>query len=191
MSKHHNRTQFAMQALGLAETFNVMLASERVRGAVTYRVELSAPDGPSTAGGKQATQHVKLIPDGDDSGGGVLGPSGAAGGAERSGIIVAGSANQAEAWAELRSFEHLKRLHAQRFKGAEIPLNRVQYKELLDKLRAFFVDKGCAVRMAALPDGTAGVASAGRTTSGTLVLLAILGLAALSAAVVVWYFKHR
>ena len=49
--------------------------------------------------------------------------------------IVAGSANQAEKWAELRTFEHLKLLHAQRFKGAEIPLNRVQYNELLDKLQ--------------------------------------------------------
>jgi hypothetical protein len=179
-----------MQALSLAETFNVMLAGERVRGAVTYRVELSAPDGPSTAGGKQATQHVKLIAEG---GGSAPGPSGAAAGAERSGVIVAGSVNQVEQWAELRSFAHLKALHAQRFKGAEIPLNRVQYDELVDKLRAFFTDKGCAVRMAAPPDGVAAseAAAPARTASGTLVLLAILGLAALSAAVVVWFFKHR
>jgi hypothetical protein len=205
MSKH-NRTQFALQALGLAETFNATLASERVRGAVTYRVELSAPDGPSTAGGKQSTQHVKLIPEGGESGSGIMGPSGAAGGAERSGImgpsgaaggaersgiIVAGSANQVEGWAELRSFEHLKRLHAQRFHGAEIPLNRVQYDELLGKLRAFFADRGCAPRMAALPDGAPGRVVPARTTSGTLVLFAIFGLAALSAAVVVWFFKHR
>ena len=98
------RTAFAMQALGLAETFNLMLQAERVKGPVTYRVELSAPDGMSTAGGKQATQHVKLVPEGGGS------------------TIVAGSANQAENWAELRTFEHLKLLHAQRFKGAEIPL---------------------------------------------------------------------
>ena len=111
------RTAFAMQALSLAETFNLMLQAERVKGPVTYRVELSAPDGMSTAGGKQATQHVKLVPEGGGT------------------TIVAGSANQAEKWAELRTFEHLKLLHAQRFKGAEIPLNRVQYNELLEKLR--------------------------------------------------------
>src|SRR5437016_4524093 len=93
------RTEFAMQALSLAETFNLMRADERVKGPITYRVELSAPEGPSTAGGKQATQHVKLVP----VGGGAT--------------IVAGSANQAESWAELRSFAHLKLLHGQRFKG--------------------------------------------------------------------------
>src|ERR1700752_974277 len=124
------RTAFAMQALGLAETFNVMLQAERVKGPVTYRVELSAPDGMSTAGGKQATQHVKLLPEGGGN------------------TIVAGSANQAESWAELRTFEHLKLLHAQRFKGAEIPLNRVQYNELVGKLEKFFAERGCSVRKA-------------------------------------------
>src|SRR6201999_2214911 len=69
------RTQFAVRAITLAETFNVAMADERVRGPISYRVELSAPDGMSTAGGKQATQHVKLIP---ESGGTT---------------IVAGSAN--------------------------------------------------------------------------------------------------
>src|SRR5882724_6745797 len=127
------RTAFAMQALGLAETFNIMLQAERVKRPVTYRVELSAPDGMSTAGGKQATQHVKLIPEGGGT------------------TIVAGSANGVDKVAELRTFEHLKLLHAQRFKGAEIPLNRVQYNELLEKLQAFFVDKGCEVTMAPVP----------------------------------------
>lgn len=168
------RTAFAMQALGLAETFNLMLQAERVKGPVTYRVELSAPDGMSTAGGKQATQHVKLVPEGGGT------------------TIVAGSANQAENWAELRTFEHLKLLHAQRFKGAEIPLNRVQYNELLEKLKAFFAGK-CTVRMAELPRDAAPTGSAPAKTgaSGTIVLIIIL-VAALAAAVgVTWFMTHR
>jgi len=168
------RTAFAMQALGLAETFNLMLQAERVKGPVTYRVELSAPDGMSTAGGKQATQHVKLVPEGGGT------------------TIVAGSANQAENWAELRTFEHLKLLHAQRFKGAEIPLNRVQYNELLEKLKAFFADK-CTVRVAELPRDlpAAATATAGKGASGTVVLLIIL-VAAMAAAVgVTWFITHR
>lgn len=171
------RTAFAMQALGLAETFNIMLQAERVKGPVTYRVELSAPDGMSTAGGKQATQHVKLVPEGGGT------------------TIVAGSANQAEKWAELRSFEHLKLLHAQRFKGAEIPLNRVQYNELLEKLKAFFAQQGhCNVRVAELPRGTPAPATAvaGKSgPSGTLVIALILVFAALTAAGVTWYLTHR
>jgi len=174
------RTAFAMQALGLAETFNLMLQTERVKGPVTYRVELSAPDGMSTAGGKQATQHVKLIPEGGGT------------------TIVAGSANGAEKWAELRTFEHLKILHAQRFKGAEIPLNRVQYNELLEKLRGFFAAHGqCTVRMAEVPrDAAATVdasaaAPASSGASGTLVLLIILVAALAAAGGVTWYLTHR
>jgi len=172
------RTAFAMQALGLAETFNVMLQAERVKGPVTYRVELSAPDGMSTAGGKQATQHVKLIPEGGGT------------------TIVAGSANQAEKWAELRTFEHLKLLHAQRFKGAEIPLNRVQYNELVDKLKSFFAQHGqCSVRMAEMPreDAPAVVDTRGPKSgaSGTLVIVLILIAALAAAAGVTWFLTHR
>lgn len=169
------RTQFAMQALSLAEAFNLMMSGERVRGPITYRVELSAPDGPSTAGGKQALQHVKLVPEG--------------GGA----TIVAGSSNSVERWAELRSFEHLAALHAQRFKGAEIPLNRVQYNELAGKLRAFFEDKGCAVRTAAAAPSASVVASAPASgiASGTLVAVIVLLAAVVSAAGITWYLTHR
>jgi hypothetical protein len=168
-------TAFAMQALGLAETFNLMLQAERVKGPVTYRVELSAPDGMSTAGGKQATQHVKLVPEGGGT------------------TIVAGSANQAENWAELRTFEHLKILHAQRFKGAEIPLNRVQYNELLEKLKAFFADK-CTVRVAEMPRDAppaSSPASSSKGASGTLVLLIILVVAVAAAVGVTWFMTHR
>jgi hypothetical protein len=171
------RTAFAMQALSLAETFNVMLQAERVKGPVTYRVELSAPDGMSTAGGKQATQHVKLIPEGGGT------------------TIVAGSANQAEKWAELRTFEHLKLLHAQRFRGAEIPLNRVQYNELLEKVKSFFAQHGkCAVRIAEMPRDDAAVVdtrAAKSGASGTMIIVIILIAALAAAAGVTWFLTHR
>ena len=171
------RTAFAMQALGLAETFNLMLQAERVKGPVSYRVELSAPDGMSTAGGKQATQHVKLIPEGGGT------------------TIVAGSANQAEKWAELRTFEHLKLLHAQRFKGAEIPLNRVQYNELLEKLKGFFAQHGgCTVRVAEAPreaSAPAAAAPARPAPTGAIIIAIILVVALAAAAGVTWYLTHR
>jgi hypothetical protein len=166
------RTAFAMQAMTLAETFNLMLQAERVKGPVTYRVELSAPDGMSTAGGKQATQHIKLVPEGGGT------------------TIVAGSANQAENWAELRSFEHLKLLHAQRFRGAEIPLNRVQYNELLDKLRAFFADK-VQVRTAEMPRDVAPTAPQTSGASGSLIIVLVIAAALAAAAGVTWFMTHR
>jgi translation initiation factor IF-2 len=170
--REKDRTQFAMRALTLADTFNVMLKDERVRGPITYRVELSAPDGPSTAGGKQAVQHVKLVPEG--------------GGA----TVVAGSANQAEGWAELRMFEHLQILHAQRYKGAEVPINRVQYTQLLGKLQAFFDERGLHVRRARMPSGGVPM-SGGRGASGMLVVACILVAALASAAGLAWYIIHR
>ena len=175
------RTAFAMQAFGLAEAFNITLQAERVKGPITYRVELSTPDGMSTAGGKQATQHVKLVPEGGGT------------------TIVAGSANPAEKWVELRTFEHLKMLHAQRFKGAEIPLNRVQYNELVEKLRAFFAQEGsCVMRLSEVPREADDLpaprpAQYGRAAgaSGTLVIVFILAAALATAAGVTWFLTHR
>ena len=54
-------TQVAAQALSLAELFEARFA-QGVAGPVPFRIELAAPDGPSTAGGKQALQHIKLVP---------------------------------------------------------------------------------------------------------------------------------
>ena len=57
--------------------------------------------------------------------------------------------------------------------------------------RSFFAERGFKVRQAPAPVATANATPAVRTASGTLVLVAILALATLSAAVVVWFFKHR
>jgi hypothetical protein len=125
----HLRTEFAMKAVDLADLFKVWIGQTPVPGPVTYRVELSAPDGMSTGGGAQSVQHIKLIPvDG--------GPT-----------VVAGTANQVEASAELRTFEHLAELHAQRFKGAEIPLDRAAYNDLVKRMQTFFSDKGLRLVM--------------------------------------------
>src|SRR5438105_4208852 len=72
------QTQFAMRALGLAERFAQVCGAHGLDGdGVTYRLELAAPEGPSTGGGKQAVQHVKLVPN-------------------RGTTIVIGQANQVE-----------------------------------------------------------------------------------------------
>lgn len=122
-------TQFAMKAMSLADLFNMVFGKERITGSINYRAELSAPDGPSTAGGKQAWQHLKLIPEGGGT------------------VIVWGSASRAENRAEMRTFAHLQQLHAQRYRGAEIPLNRVQYEELFRKVQRMFADQGITVEV--------------------------------------------
>ena len=119
-----NRTQFTVRAVSLADFFNAAIGNRRVSG---YKVTLAAPDGPSTGGGKQALQHISLVPD--------------AGGA----TITAGSANQVEKIAELRTFDHLAQLHAKRFKGKRIPLDRVAYNELVKRMQTFFSDQRLTV----------------------------------------------
>ena len=57
-------TQVAAKQLSLAELFEERFQAG-LQGPLHFRVELSAPDGPSTGGGKQALQHIKLVaPDG-------------------------------------------------------------------------------------------------------------------------------
>jgi hypothetical protein len=127
------RTQFAMKALSMADYFNAKIGDKRVSG---HQVKLAAPDGPSTGGGKQALQHISLIPD--------------AGGA----TITAGSANQVDKIAEIRTWDHLSQLHGQRFRGKKFPLDRVSYNELVKRMQVFFGEQKLTVVLldaAALP----------------------------------------
>ena len=121
-------TMFAAQAMTLADIFKAVFA-DGLPGSVHYKVELSAPDGPSTGGGKLALQHVKLIPDG--------------GGA----TLVMGSANPVEKTAEIRTFPYLADMHRQRFKGASLPIDPERYKALQKQLQFFFTDQGMTVVM--------------------------------------------
>jgi hypothetical protein len=118
-----SRTKFAMQALSLADMFNALMNEEPIG---SYRVELAAPDGPSTGGGKQAVQHIRLLSD-------------------HSPTITAGSANSVAKRAELRSYENLAQAHAQRFKGEALALDRLAYNKALDKMRKIFAQQRMSV----------------------------------------------
>lgn len=100
------------------------IGSQRLEGPVTYVPELSAPEGESTGGGKQALQHVKLVPDGG------VGTT-----------LVMGTANTLGKVAELRTFASLAEQHRRRFKGAAPPVERARYDELLSKVQAFFHER--------------------------------------------------
>lgn len=166
-------TEFAMKALSLADLFNMVFKSERLgsaNGSLSYRVELSAPDGLSTAGGKQALQHLKLIP--DDAGGGGT-------------VIVAGSAHRAENRGEVRTFAHLEQQHARRYRGASVPLDKKQYEEFLRKVERFFHDQNLQVVVLDAAPGepvtesepaeASGTSSALMIAIGVLVMLAVGG----------------
>jgi hypothetical protein len=84
-------------------------------GGGDYVVELLAPEGVSTGGGKQALQHLRLRP-------------------RREGfsVIVAGSVNPIEKWAELRTFEAASLTHDLRFDKA-LDITPAEWEQFLRK----------------------------------------------------------
>jgi hypothetical protein len=106
------QTFHALQASDLASAFNDALKKLRIQPG-DYSAELTAPEGPSTAGGVQAMQHLRLVSNQPGC------PT-----------LVAGHANHAEKRAELRTFEHLDAVHMQRFRRP-VGIDRMQYDDFL------------------------------------------------------------
>jgi hypothetical protein len=159
-------TQVAAKALSLAELFEARFA-QGVNGPVPFRLELATPDGPSTAGGKQALQHIKLVPIGG-------GPT-----------IVIGSASTTRQTAEIRTFEHVAALYAQRFHGAPIPLDVRAYRELTQAIAGFFA----AMRLKA--PSLAGPAAPAGFGVGSMLIGVAIGMVVVAAAFWVIFFFRR
>jgi hypothetical protein len=160
-------TIFASQALGLAAMFQALTSKHRLGGSPAYLPQLAAPDGPSTAGGKQALQHVSLIPEGGGD------------------TIVIGNANTVEKRAELRSYRHVGHTYSQRWRGAQLPFDPDSYDELLKQIQAFFSSQSFTVTVLDLPaereergSGAARPRSRSLLLPGLLVAVALAGVAA-------------
>jgi hypothetical protein len=169
-------TIVAAKAVSLAELFAAHF-EKGLDGPVHFRVELSAPDGPSTAGGKQALQHIKIIPDG----GGMA--------------VLIGSADTTRGVAEVRTYEHVAALYAQRFRGAPIPVDVTRYYELGQGLATFFRAMNMAVTFAELDGGVsaAPVRAAAQPSGGRawMVLVGVgVGLVILAAAYVLIFLRR-
>ena len=160
----------ATKAISLAELFRFVVGPERIAGAPPYRAELAAPEGESTGGGKQAVQHVNLVPDGAEGT-----------------VIVAGAANQVAQTAELRSHARLAEIHAQRFKGARLPFEVAAYGPVLVKMQAFFQQQGLRVSLADAGTSPSGSASAPAAPAARLplawMIVGLLLFAAVGAVV--------
>ncbi len=169
-------TQVAAQALSLAELFEARFAAG-VNGPVPFRIELAAPDGPSTAGGKQALQHIKLVPR-------AGGPT-----------IVIGSASTTRQTAEIRTYEHVAALYAQRFHGARVPIDVATYRDLTQALAGFFNAMRLRVSFADAegasgPLAVAAPAPAGGTNWGSLVIGVVIGIVIMTVAYWVVFFRR-
>jgi translation initiation factor IF-2 len=108
------RTRVANQAASLAETVTQGFEEFRM-GAGDYRVELMTPEGPSTGGGVQARQHLRLVP-------------------RRKGyaVVVAGNVDPVTSTAEIRTYEHVALLYELRF-ARPLEITPDEYEDFLRK----------------------------------------------------------
>jgi hypothetical protein len=171
------RTRFAVRALDFAETFNAGLGALSLQPGA-YQPQLTTPDGPSTGGGVQAVQHVRLI-------------------AARQGFpaILVGSANQRSGTAELRSYEYIDAVHRQRWQRP-VPLDRHDYEDFLHSAKNFFESNQLLVTIAG-PEGArprraeaeAAPATAAASGTGAIVTGVVAGL--VIGGLAIWILLRR
>ena len=164
------RTQVANQAASLAETVNEGFEGYQL-GAANYGVELQAPEGQSTGGGKQARQNIRLVP-------------------RRRGyqVIVAGTVDPVTSTAEVRTFEHVAMLHEVRF-GKPLEINPEEYAEFLYKLDVVLnLARIRPVRFPPPADLLTAAARSSRKTPGWAYVLFVVVLVA--AALVAYRAMH-
>lgn len=108
------RTRLARKFVTLADSVTEAFRDFAI-GAGAYAVELTAPQGMSTGGGKQALQHLRLRP-------------------RREGysVLVAGTVNQVERRAELRDYDHIAVVNEVRFRQ-EVDISRQEWEQFLRK----------------------------------------------------------
>jgi hypothetical protein len=170
------KTAFAIQAEDLAASMNATFQKMAIAPGY-YVPELTVPEGPSTAGGKQALQRLRLVPR-----------------APGYPILVVGSANQADRTAELRSYEHLDAIHRHRFKRP-VALDRAGYEQFLEIARNFMTVLQLRTEItsasAFVPDEPA-QAGEPRSNTGLTIGLIILAVAFfVLSAVIVFFFVVR
>ena len=119
MDEGELRTRFAMQAADFSAAFRSVVGHLRLPPA-QYVPELMAPEEPSTRGGRQALQRIRLVPASD-----------------RFPTLVVGSANVKSGRGHLRSFAYVDAKHQEHF-GRPVDLDRGAYEEFLDLVRNYF-----------------------------------------------------
>ena len=106
------RTRLASKFVTLAETVTDAFDEFHI-GAGDWVVELTAPEGMSTGGGKRVMQHFRLRP-------------------RRQGfsVVIGGSVNPFTKEAELKDYDHVRMIHSVRF-GTELAIGIEEWEQFL------------------------------------------------------------
>lgn len=126
------QTQFSVKATDLAETFRNSVGRMRV-GPHGYVPDMTAPEGPSTGGGVQALQHLRLTPPQPSM------PT-----------LVVGHVNPRDGTAELRTLHYVDAMCRERFKQGA-PLDPAQYTAFVNAAQGFLGACGMRVSLAGPP----------------------------------------
>ena len=108
------RTRLTQKFVSLADSVTEDFRDFAI-GAGAYAVELTAPQGMSTGGGKQALQHLRLRPRRDGYA-----------------VLVAGTVNQVERRAELRDYDHVTIMNQVRFRTT-VDISLQEWEQFLRK----------------------------------------------------------
>jgi hypothetical protein len=171
------QTQFSVMASDLAENFRTTVGSLRV-GPQGYAPDMTAPEGPSTGGGVQALQHLRLLPPKPSM------PT-----------LVIGHVNRLDGAAELRTFDHVDAICRERFKQGA-PFDSTHYEQLVQSMQSFLSSAGLRVDFAAAPEdlarraaGLGSIAPARSQTGLVAAVAAAIVLVGMLLASVVWFLK--
>jgi hypothetical protein len=110
-------TMTAREGLDAAELVNAAFSRKTIGKKTPRRVEVIAPDGPSTAGGKRARQTIRLVPAAGDGS-----------------PVMCGFLDVAQKVVELRSYETLAQQYEARF-GAVCDITQDEYAGLCRDLQ--------------------------------------------------------
>lgn len=173
------RTMIAQAGVDFSAAFAMHFVQFRVRGACERVAAIVAPEVESTAGGKQATQHIVLR------------------------ALSHGFPNQTVGWvnvaekrALLRTYDCLRQMHAQRFGGRPLDLDQASYDAFLGEARRYFGSKQIYVEVESSPpenlvsESMRPKKSGGRMLATGCLVLAIFGVLMIGVAAYV-YFEHR
>ncbi|MDB4940948.1 MAG: hypothetical protein JWP97_482 [Labilithrix sp.] len=169
------RTKHARRFKTLADEVTECFVDFPIAGGA-YVVELLAPDGPSTNGGKHALQHLRLR-------------------SHREGraAIVAGCVNPVEKHAELRTFEHAFLVHQIRF-GTVFEVSEREWEQLLKRLEIVLdLANIAASRVGPPPDVLAEARRSKhrrRTSPAAILAFVVVLLLALLVSILVWQKLH-
>jgi hypothetical protein len=166
------RTRLARKFTTLADQVTESFDDFQI-GAGRWAVELTAPEGMSTGGGKQVLQHLRLRPT-----------------REGHAVLVGGVVNPVTRTAELRDHPHMDMIYRARF-GRPLEITTAEWEQFLRKAEVVLRQEQISTARVAAPRDVRMLAQRGAVTEDVaarrrMAAAIALGISTAAAGIVVW-----